>query len=104
MDLILAIPSKGRLKDQAEAWLADCGLPLAASGGARGYQGRLEGFDGVQARLLSAADIAAALYAGEAHLGVTGEDLLRELGEDVDAKIQLLRPLGFGRADLVVAA
>jgi ATP phosphoribosyltransferase len=102
--LILAVPSKGRLKDQAEAWLADCGLPLIASGGARGYQGRLDGFEEAQVRLLSAADIAAALYAGEAHLGVSGEDLLRELGEDIDARILLLRPLGFGRADLVVAA
>src|SRR5258707_1116518 len=32
--LILALPSKGRLKEQAEAWLADCGLPLTAAGGA----------------------------------------------------------------------
>jgi len=102
--LIFAIPSKGRLKDQVEAWLADCGLPLTASGGARGYQGAIDGFDDVQVRLLSAADIAAALHAGEAHLGVTGEDLLRELGDDMEARIRLLRALGFGRADLVVAA
>jgi len=102
--LILALPSKGRLKEQVEDWLADCGLPLAAAGGARGYQGRLEGLDGVQVRLISAAEIAAAVYAGEAHLGVTGEDLLREHGETLDERVQLLRPLGFGRADLVVAA
>jgi ATP phosphoribosyltransferase len=55
-------------------------------------------------RLLSAADIADALDAGEAHLGVTGEDLLRERGEDVAQRVLLLRALGFGRADLVVAA
>ena len=54
-------------------------------------------------RLLSAADIAAALNAGEAHLGVTGEDLLREQGEGLDERVLLLRALGFGRADLVVA-
>ena len=29
--LILALPSKGRLKEQAEAWLADCGLPVKRS-------------------------------------------------------------------------
>ena len=34
--LIIAVPSKGRLKEQVEAWLADCGLDLAVSGGARG--------------------------------------------------------------------
>ena len=35
----------------------------------------------MEVRLLSAADIAAALDAGEVHLGVTGEDLLRERGD-----------------------
>ncbi len=102
--LILAVPSKGRLKEQVEAWLEDCGLPLSAVGGSRGYQGRLSGFDDVQVRLLSAADIAAALNAGEVHLGVTGEDLLREQGEGLETRVMLLRALGFGRADLVVAA
>ncbi|MBS0410789.1 MAG: ATP phosphoribosyltransferase [Proteobacteria bacterium] len=102
-DLILAIPSKGRLKEQAEAWLADCGLPIVGSGG-RGYSARMDGIGGVAVRLLSASDIAAALYAGEAHLGVTGEDLLREFGESLDSRVMLLRALGFGRADLVVAA
>jgi ATP phosphoribosyltransferase len=101
--LILAIPSKGRLKEQVEAWLADCGLPLAMSGGARGYLASLKGLPGVQVRLLSASDIADALGAGEAHLGVTGEDLLRERG-DLESRVLLLRALGFGRADLVVAA
>jgi ATP phosphoribosyltransferase len=101
--LILAIPSKGRLKEQVEAWLADCGLKLAVSGGARGYVAELKGVDGVQVRLLSAGDIAQALDAGEAHLGITGEDLLRERGGEIAARVQLLRPLGFGRADLVVA-
>ena len=44
MSLILALPSKGRLKEQTEAWLADCGAPLKVSGGARGYQAALAGF------------------------------------------------------------
>jgi ATP phosphoribosyltransferase len=101
--LILAIPSKGRLKEQVEEWLADCGLPVAVSGGARGYLASLKGLPGVQVRLLSASDIADALGAGEAHLGVTGEDLLRERG-DLESRVMLLRALGFGRADLVVAA
>jgi ATP phosphoribosyltransferase len=101
--LIIAIPSKGRLKEQVEAWLADCGLDLAVSGGARGYLASLKGLPAAQVRLLSAADIADALGSGEAHLGVTGEDLLRERG-DLESRVLLLRALGFGRADLVVAA
>ena len=38
------------------------------------------------------------------HLGVTGEDVIRERGGGVDDRVMLLRALGFGRADLVVAA
>ena len=102
--LIIAVPSKGRLKEQADAWLADCGLHLRVSGGSRGYMAELKGLADAQVRLLSPGDIADALHAGEVHLGVTGEDLIRERGPEVDARVLLLRALGFGRADLVVAA
>ncbi|MFI4974851.1 MAG: ATP phosphoribosyltransferase [Caulobacterales bacterium] len=103
-ELVIAIPSKGRLKEQVEDWLADCGLPLKTAGGDRGYVARLDGLADVQVRLLSAAEIATALMAGDIHLGVTGEDLLRELADAIETRVMLLRPLGFGRADLVVAA
>jgi ATP phosphoribosyltransferase len=102
--LIIGFPSKGRLKEQAEAWLADCGFSLSVDGGERGYRASLSGLPGVQVQLISAGDIAAALDAGDVHLGVTGEDLLRERGEGLDLRVMLLRALGFGRADLVVAA
>jgi ATP phosphoribosyltransferase len=102
--LIIAIPSKGRLKEQAEAWLADSGFRLEIDGGARGYSATIKGLPRAEVRLLSASDIAAALDTGEIHLGVTGEDVIRERGDDVDARVMLLRALGFGRADLVVAA
>jgi ATP phosphoribosyltransferase len=102
--LTLALPSKGRLKEQAEAWLSDAGFKLEIDGGERGYRAALRGLPGAEVRLLSAGDIAAAVDAGEVHLGVTGEDLLRERPEDLDARVMLLRALGFGRADLVVAA
>ena len=102
--LVIALPSKGRLKEQVEDWLTDCGLSLRAAGGVRGYSASLEGFNDVQVRLASAADIAVALEAGDIHLGVTGEDLLREQSETDGAAVMLLMALGFGRADLVVAA
>jgi len=102
--LIVALPSKGRLKEPAEAWLADCGMPVRAIGGERGYAARLDGLEGIEVRLVSASEIAGALFSGEVHLGVTGEDLLRELADDLDGRVQLMQALGFGRADLVVAA
>lgn len=102
--LVFAIPSKGRLKEQTEEWLADCGLPVQVAGGERGYSARLEGMADVEVRLVSAAEIADGLFAGDLHLGVTGEDLLRERSGELDGQVMLIQALGFGRADLVVAA
>jgi len=100
--LVLALPSKGRLKEQVERWLLDCGVPLSA--GARAYQASLGGFPEIEIRLAPAAEVAQALASGEAHLGLTGEDLLREGGDDLESHTALLLAPGFGRADLVVAA
>ena len=63
--LIFAIPSKGRLKEQVEAWLADAGFRLDVAGGARGYRAALSGLSDAEVRLLSASDIAAAVDSGE---------------------------------------
>jgi ATP phosphoribosyltransferase len=92
MSLVLALPSKGRLKEQTEAWLADAGFGLEMEGGARGYRATLKGLAGAEVRLLSAGDIAQALEAGEAHLGVTGEDLLRERGPAAQRRVRSPRP------------
>ena len=102
--LVLALPSKGRLKEQCEAWLAGAGLAVEMAGGARGYRATLAGAPDIQIQYLSASAIAGALEAGEVHLGVTGEDLLRERADDIDERVVLLRGLGFGKADVVVAA
>ena len=102
--LIIAVPSKGRLKEQVEAWLADCGLDLAVSGGARGYLASLKGLPGAQVRLLSAADIADALGAGEVAPRASPARTCCANGGDLESRVLLLRALGFGRADLVVAA
>jgi ATP phosphoribosyltransferase len=101
--LIIALPSKGRLKEQTEAWLADCGFEISGDTAGRGYTASIGGLPGAQVQFLSAAAIANALEAGDVHLGVTGEDLLRECGEAVEDRVMSLRPLGFGRADVVVA-
>jgi ATP phosphoribosyltransferase len=97
--LVLAIPSKGRLQEQTADFLADCRLPLAMA--ERLYQARLPLPD-IEVRLMSASEIARALRDGATHAGVTGEDVLRENDPDLSASI-LVKPLGFGRADLVLA-
>ena len=101
--LTLAIPSKGRLKEQTEAYLADCGLKLRQMGGDRGYTATLEGAPNVNVLLLSASEIAKGLLGGSLHLGVTGEDLLREHADNFEEEAWLLKALGFGFARMVVA-
>jgi ATP phosphoribosyltransferase len=101
--LTLAVPSKGRLQEQAQAYFADAGLALQQAAGARGYRATVAGFPDIDVRLLSASEIAAALIAGDVHLGITGEDLLRESVSELDKSIALVKPLGFGFADVVVA-
>ena len=101
--LILAVPSKGRLMDQAAELFSKAGLELRKVGSQRGYRGEIAGFDDVEVVFMSASEITALLKAGRAHLGVTGEDLVRETMADADSRVSLLVPLGFGRADVVVA-
>jgi len=101
--LKLAIPSKGRLKEQTEAFFAALGFCIEPMGGARGYFARIAGLPEIEVRLLSASEIASGVLAGDLHAGVSGEDLLREQAGDLERLAHLLAPLGFGRADLVVA-
>lgn len=101
--LILAVPSKGRLMEQTQEVFARAGLPLRKVGSERGYRGMVEGVEGVEVVFVSASEIADQLKAGSVHLGVTGEDLVREHIADSEARLQLLKKLGFGHADVVVA-
>ncbi len=103
MTLKLAIPSKGRLMDQTAEWFAARGVTLAPSGTDREYAARIDGLPGVEPMLLSAGEIPQALAEGRADLGVTGMDVLRERLPDWAAQVTELAPLGFGRADLVIA-
>jgi ATP phosphoribosyltransferase len=101
--LAIAVPSKGRLKEDAESLFARAALPLRKAGHERGYRGLVEGLADVDVVFLSAAEIVHQLRTGRVHLGITGEDLIRETLPDADAAVTSLAPLGFGRADVVVA-
>ena len=101
--LILAVPSKGRLQENVEAFFARSGLELVKPRGARDYRGTIAGFDGVEIAYLSAAEITSQLGQGAVHLGITGEDLVREMIPDADREVVFIDPLGFGFANVVVA-
>jgi ATP phosphoribosyltransferase len=101
--LVLAVPAKGRLQENAEAFFARSGLTLIKPRGARDYRGTISGLDGVEVAYLSASEITTQLAAGAVHLGVTGEDLVREMIPDADSKVVLIEGLSFGFANVVVA-
>ena len=90
---VLAVPSKGRLQENAEAFFTRAGLSLAKPRGARDYRGTIAGLDNVEIAYLSASDIAGQLARGSVHLGVTGEDLLRESIPDTDRRVALIAVL-----------
>ncbi|MFN3743263.1 MAG: ATP phosphoribosyltransferase [Hyphomicrobiaceae bacterium] len=101
--LILAVPSKGRLMEQTAETFARVGMVLRKVGSERGYRGMIEGLEGVEVIFVSASEIVEQLKAGRAHLGVSGEDLAREQVADMERRFQVIRKLGFGHANVVVA-
>ncbi|HWL20967.1 MAG TPA: ATP phosphoribosyltransferase, partial [Bradyrhizobium sp.] len=100
---VVAVPSKGRLQENAEAFFTQAGLALSKPRGAREYRGTMMGYDNVEIAYLSASEIASQLASGAVHLGVTGEDLVRETITDADKRVLLIDSLGFGSANVVVA-
>ncbi len=100
---VLAVPSKGRLQENAEAFFARAGLQLVKPRGAREYRGAIANIPGVEVAYLSASDITTQLGLGAVHFGVTGEDQIREMYSDAKKRIVLIDKLGFGEANVVVA-
>ena len=101
--MVLALPSKGRLMDLTLEKFAEAGLNVRRTGSARGYLGEIEGIDHAEVVFISASEIAWYLKSGRAHLGVTGEDLVRERMSDWQERVSFIMPMGFGHADVVVA-
>ena len=101
--LILGLPSKGRLQADTIAWFAARGIEIARTGGDREYRAEARGAEGLDVAMLSAGEIPGELAAGRIHLGVTGEDLIREKIPGWPSRVRLAARMGFGHADLVVA-
>ena len=103
MTVTLAIPSKGRLKEQALEVLAKAGLAVSLPEDERRYRARIADRDDIEVAFLSASEIAGEIGQGAVDLGITGEDLLRENLVDWQSRAEIAARLGFGHADVVVA-
>ena len=78
-------------------------LPSRIRATRRGYRGAMDGVPEAAVEFLSAGEIARHLQSGRIHLGITGEDLIREQIPDADDRVSCLLKLGFGHADVIVA-
>lgn len=103
MSVTLALPSKGRMKDDATGLFERAGLNVVSVGNDRSYRGILKDMPEVEVAFLSASEIARELGSGTVDLGVTGEDLAREDLSAADETVEFCARLGFGHADVVVA-
>lgn len=101
--LVLGLPSKGRLQADTIAWFEARGVEIARTGHSREYSAEARGADGLEVVMLSAGEIPGELAAGRIHMGVTGEDLIRERVPLWQRRVRLAAKMGFGHADLVVA-
>lgn len=102
-NLILAVPSKGRLEEETRRVFGESRLPITRPGGARSYVGAIKNQPGVSVRFYPAAEIARELITGAIDIGVTGLDLIHEAAENGSDKVLTVKPLAFGQADVVVA-
>jgi ATP phosphoribosyltransferase len=101
--LTLAIPSKGRLMEQTTDMFARAGLVVRKSGHARGYRGEIDKIPEIDVAYMPSAEIVEALKTGSIHVGITGEDVVRERISDAATRVRFVEKLGFGFADVVVA-
>lgn len=102
-NLILGLPSKGRLQADTIEWFADRGVTIDRDGRDREYSAIARGAAGLDVAMLSAGEIPRELAAGRIHLGVTGEDLILERLPDHEVQVHRAQAMGFGHADLIVA-
>ncbi|WP_406873676.1 ATP phosphoribosyltransferase [Aminobacter sp. P9b] len=103
MAISIALPSKGRLKEQALDVLAKAGFVVNLPDDDRRYRASIEGRADIEIAFLSASEISGEIGQGNVDLGITGEDLIRENLADWESKAEIVARLGFGHADVVVA-
>ncbi len=99
-EIRFALPSKGRLADDAFALLSNAGLSLYKPN-PRQYQASIPMLPGVTVLFQRAGDIAVSVHDGTVDLGITGWDMVAEKSANGEA-LPLIKALGFGFCTLNV--
>jgi len=98
-DIRLALPSKGRLADDALNFLAEAGLRVYKPN-PRQFEAAIPSMPGLTVLFQRAGDIAVSVRDGSVDFGITGWDSVRERCRDHDDLLPLHRALGFGHCTL----
>ena len=103
-DLItIGLPSKGRLKDKSISFFNHKGLKILQSEKERNYFGTIKNKSNIKIIFLHAKEIIQRLGDGTLDIGLSGLDLLKESGKNLQSKINVRKKLDFGHANLVIA-
>ena len=101
---VLAVPSKGRLQENAEAFFARAGPASSSSRAARAnIAARSPACPASRSPISRPPTSPRSSALGAVHFGVTGEDQIREMYSDAEKRVVLIDKLGFGEANVVVA-
>ena len=98
-DIRLALPSKGRLADDALDFLAAAGLRVYKPN-PRQFEATIPSMPGLTVLFQRAGDIAVSVRDGSVDFGITGWDSVSERCGDHDDLLPLHRALGFGHCAL----
>ena len=103
-DLVtIGLPSKGRLKESSITFIEKNNLKLTSKGGDRDYFADLDNLSNAKVIYLHAREIIERLGDGTLDIGISGLDLLGESSNSLQKKVETLKELDFGKANLVVA-
>ena len=103
-DLVtIGLPSKGRLKESSLNFLEKNNFRLTSKGGDRDYFADIDNLSNAKVIYLHAREIITRLGDGTLDIGISGLDLLGESINSLQKKVEILKKLDFGKANLVVA-
>ena len=99
----LALPSKGRLKEDSLKFFQSKNLKVINAFGERNYFFNIKNNNQIEGTYLHAKEIIERLNDGTLDMGISGLDLLKEFPEIYSKNVKIYQKLDFGFADLVVA-
>ena len=98
----ISLPSKGRLAEEAVEFMAACGMKIHKPN-PRQYAASIPALPGLTVLFQRPTDIVVSVRDGSVDLGITGLDVTREHGGDLDEILVLHEALGFGACRLAAA-